>query len=87
MQIPQINLTVRNRENVLFEDKVEAVTSYNDKGVFDILPEHESFISIIKEKVIIHKTLKDNREIKIDNGVLKVYENNVNIYVNFEQQP
>lgn len=85
--MPQINVVVRNRENVLFEDKAEAVTSYNDKGVFDILPEHESFISIIKDKVIIHKTLKDNQEIQIQNGVLRVYKDNINIYVNFEQQP
>lgn len=82
-----INVIVRNRESILFQDKVEAVTSYNDRGVFDILPEHESFISLIKERVIIHKNKNETQEIKIDNGVVRVYKNNVFFYVNFEKQP
>lgn len=83
---PSINVTIRNRETILFQDKVESVTSYNDKGIFDILPEHESFISLIKNSVIIHKNKKENQEIKIDNGVVRVYENHVIFYINFEMQ-
>lgn len=79
-----INVVVRNRSTVLFQDKVNAVTSYNDKGVFDILPEHENFISIIKNSVVIHRNKDENQEIKIDNGVVRVYKNNVFFYINFE---
>lgn len=82
-----INVVVRNRNIILFQDKVEGVTSYNDRGVFDILPEHESFISLIKDKLIIHKTIKENQEIKIDNGIVRVYKNSVFCYINFEKQP
>lgn len=80
-----ITVMVRNRETILFQDKVSSVTSYNDKGVFDILPEHESFISLIKNSVIIHKN-KNDREIKIDNGIVRVYKNEVFFYINFEMQ-
>ena len=83
---PFINVIVRNREAILFQDKVSSVTSYNDRGVFDILPEHESFISLIKNSVIIHKNNNENQEIKIDNGVVRVYKNNVYFYINFEKQ-
>ena len=81
-----INVVVRNRSTVLFQDKVQAVTSYNDKGVFDILPEHESFISLIKNSVIIHKSNNESQEIKINNGVVRVFKNNAFFYVNFESQ-
>lgn len=84
---PTINVIVRNRETILFQDKVFSITSYNDKGIFDILPQHESFISLIKDKVIIHKNNKESQEIKIDNGVVRVYNNNVSFYINFEKQP
>ena len=82
-----INLTIRNRDVVLFKDKVASVTSYNDKGVFDILPEHENFISVVRDNIIVHKSNNENQEIKIDNGVVRVFENNVFFYVNFEKQP
>jgi len=76
-----LNLTVRNRQGVLFTGEVKAITSFNDKGVFDVLPEHENFISVIKKKVIIRKTKNEKQEIPLDNGVLKVYKNVVNIYL------
>jgi len=76
-----LNLVVRNKQGVLFSAKVKAVTSFNERGEFDVLPEHENFISIIKNKIIIYKTPKEIQEIDVENGVLKVYENNVNIYI------
>ena len=84
---PTINVIVRNKEIILFQGKVSSVSSYNDKGIFDILPEHESFISLIKESVVIHKDKNENHEIKIDNGIVRVYRNNVSFYINFEKQP
>ncbi len=81
-----LNLIIRNRDVVLYKDTVSSVTSYNDKGVFDILPEHENFISLVKDKIIVHKTNNENKEVKIDNGVVKVYQNNVYFYINFENQ-
>ncbi len=76
-----ISLSIRNKQGVLFSGTVKAVSSYNDKGLFDILGEHENFISLIQEKIVIHKNDKEKEEIKIDTGVLRVYKNNVNIYI------
>lgn len=84
---PTIAITIRNRETIMFQEKVSSVTCYNDRGVFDILPEHESFISLIKNSIIIHKNKNENQEIKINNGVVRVYQNNVFFYINFENQP
>ncbi len=83
----RLNVVIRNRDVILFKDKVSSLTSYNDRGVFDILPEHESFISLIKNTIIIHKNKNESQEIKIDNGVVRVYKNDVSFYINFENQP
>ena len=77
----KLNLTVRNRQAILFDGEIAAVTSKNDKGIFDVLPEHENFISIIKESVIIRRKRKEKQEIKIENGVLRVYKNKVDIFI------
>ena len=76
-----IDLTIRNKQGIVYNDKVEAVSSKNDKGVFDILAEHENFISVIKENIVIHKKINQNQEMKIENGILRMYRNKVNIYV------
>ena len=82
-----INVIIRNKDDILFQDRVAAVTSYNDRGIFDILPGHENFISLIKQSVILHKTLKEKNEMKIENGIVRVYGENVYFYVNFAIQP
>lgn len=76
-----LDLVIRSKQGVIYNDKVEAVSSKNDKGIFDILPEHENFISFIKENIVIHKKINKNQEVKIDNGILRVYKNKVNIYI------
>lgn len=65
----------------MFSGTVKTVSSYNEKGPFDILSEHENFISLIKQKIVIHKLDNKIQEFKIDNGVLRVYKNEVNIYI------
>ena len=74
---PNLTVVVRNKDRVLYNGNAYAVTAVNDKGIFDILPQHENFISLIKDKVIIRKTQKENQEIKIENGLVRVYKDKV----------
>lgn len=76
-----ILLKIQTKEGMSFNDKVKAVTSYNDKGIFDVLAEHENFISVIKNKIIIHQIDGKDKEMKIDTGVLKVYANEAHIFL------
>lgn len=82
-----IRVVIRNRENVLFDEEITAISSYNEKGLFDVLPLHANFISIIKEALILHKGGKDKQEMKIDGGVLRVHENQVQIYLGLLSHP
>ena len=78
---PLILLKIQTKQGVSFNDKVRAITSFNEKGVLDVLPQHENFISVIKDKIIIHTKDGQDKEMKIDNGVLKVYENEAHIFL------
>jgi len=77
----KLDLMVRNRDDVIFEGKVDSITSYNAKGRFDVLPSHANFISLL-EKYLIYKT-SDGKEnnIPINNGILKVSRNEVKVYL------
>lgn len=77
---PTIRVIIKNKENTLFDGDVSAVSSFNDVGLFDILPMHENFISLVKDKIILHRG-ESQKEVKIGQGVLKVKENKVNIYL------
>lgn len=80
-----LRLTIRNREVVLYDGKVKSVTSYNEKGKFDVLLEHTNFISLLN-KNLTYRTL-DGKEytLEAENGIIWVRENRVMVYlgVNF----
>lgn len=78
-----LTVIVRNKDKVLYSGQAFAVTTVNEKGTFDILAQHENFITLIKDKVIVRTTPKVSNEIKIENGVARVYKDKVYIYVNF----
>jgi len=77
----KIHLTVRNRLKVLFDDDIFSLTTKNDTGTFDVLPEHANFISLINSKLIIGKLDGSKQEITINNGLLKVKDSSIHCYV------
>ena len=79
-----ISLVIKNKEGTLFEGLARALTSYNERGIFDVLPLHENFISVIRDFIRIYKTDGTNQDMKITTGVVKVFQNKVNVYVGFE---
>ena len=76
----KIGVTIKNRDNILFDGPVTAITTYNDMGLFDVMPMHENFISLIKNKIILHN-LDAKKEFKINQGIIKIKNNKVDIYL------
>jgi len=76
-----LSILIRDRSGVLFEGKAEALSSYNERGLFDILPLHTNFISLIKQEVIIKSTDGEEKRIPLESGVLKVNKNIVEVYL------
>ena len=72
---------VRDRNTLIFQGHVEAVSSFNDMGPFDVLPRHANLISLIKQAIILHLTDKTKKRIEITSGVLKVRENKIEVYL------
>lgn len=79
-----LTVKVKNPEATLYEGEAYAITSINDKGIFDVLPQHENFICMIKNKVVIHLSEGYKKEYQIEKGVLKASENTISIFLGFE---
>ncbi|OGM19316.1 hypothetical protein A2955_05070 [Candidatus Woesebacteria bacterium RIFCSPLOWO2_01_FULL_37_19] len=79
------NLIVRSREGVVYKGQVTSITSYNNKGMFDVLATHTNFISLIQKKLLIIDSENKKSEIEVNNALLRVKENNVEVYVGVEK--
>ena len=77
----KIHVMVRNRTQVIFNDEVKSLTSKNDTGTFDILPEHANFISLISGSLILRKLDGQNQEIPLRNGIIKVKDDAIYCYI------
>lgn len=80
-----LNLFVRSREGVVYQGEIKTLTSVNEQGRFDILPEHANFISLIKEMIIIRELNGGIKELKITNGILRITGKNIEIYLGIEE--
>lgn len=81
--IPPIHLVIRQRQHIVFENDVTAVSSVNQKGPFDILALHADFISIIEKYVTIHHLNGQKERIPIEKALMHVEDEHVNIYLQF----
>jgi F0F1-type ATP synthase epsilon subunit len=77
-------VTVKSPIFVHFKGPAIAVTSFNHTGKFDVLALHASFISLIQDSVIIYKPNNQGISIKINTGVMKVFKNNVQVFIGIE---
>lgn len=76
-----ITVTVKSREKTLFQGKVSTLSSTNQKGVFDILPLHANFITLVNQKVTMKTEDGKTQEIVVNNGILRFSENAVEIFL------
>jgi F0F1-type ATP synthase epsilon subunit len=81
VEIQKLKVIVRNRQGIMVEEEVAAVSAFNKVGPFDVLPQHANFVSMINKKVILHKLDKKKQEIPVDNGVMLVEENKVKVFI------
>ena len=83
ISLTTLHVTIRSRDALLFEDDARAISTGNEQGKLDVLPEHENFISIITLPVQITLMSHDQKEFPLDgaSGMLRVNENHVSIYL------
>ncbi len=73
---------VHSPEGIMFQGVCKAVSSANLLGVFDILPNHENFITHINADIILYLAdTSETQTIPVQMGVLRVQANEVVLYV------
>lgn len=85
MEEGKYDLRIIGREGIVFEGKVDSISSYNDKGIFDVLALHANFISLIYKKIIIRVNKDDVREMEITNALLRNKGGKLEIYLGVEE--
>ncbi len=75
-----LHIVIKNRKKTFLDEDALSVTSFNDKGVFDILPYHENFISLIKKMVTVHTPVRIV-QLQFESAVLSVSNDLVNVFV------
>ena len=80
-----IHLRVLTRGELLYEGEVNSLSSINESGKFDVLPKHANFISLIKNHLIIREQTGDERQIKVEQGILRVFQGRANVYLGIKQ--
>jgi len=76
-----LTVNIRSRKKSFFEGKTRTVTSLNDNGEFDILPQHANFVSLIRNYLVLNKGTKEEQKFVISTGVLRVKENKVDVFL------
>jgi F0F1-type ATP synthase epsilon subunit len=76
-----LKVVIKHKDNTATEEEVAAISSFNENGPFDILPMHENFISVIKDKLVLHKKDGSSKEVALERGVLKIFKNEIDIYL------
>ena len=74
-------VSIKNKKEQLFLGEATSVTSKNDRGVFDILPFHVNFITLIYDFIVIDRNLNSEKRFEMDNGILYTLGNKIDIYI------
>jgi len=77
-------LKVVSREGPIYDGRVLSITSYNEKGKFDVLVSHANFISLISRGVEIVEMNGNSKQLNFDNALLRVKSNLVEVYIGVE---
>lgn len=76
-----LHLRVRNREKIVVDQDIKALSGYNQKGIFDILPSHSNFISLVDNKIIFFDLQGKELQMGLTKAIMRVENNMIDIYL------
>jgi F0F1-type ATP synthase epsilon subunit len=76
-----LEVLVHDEHGILYQGAAQAVTSINEQGIFDILPDHTNFITLIKDKLEIVTTQGEKQTFAVAGGILHCYTSQVEVYL------
>ncbi|MFV1916999.1 MAG: hypothetical protein ACC618_00715 [Patescibacteria group bacterium] len=81
-----LSLRVLNRQDILYEGDISSLSSFNDKGKFDVLPKHANFISLVSGQLVARDLKGKEKVIELGSGIMKVSGNKINVYMGTRQK-
>lgn len=79
-----LQVSIKSLDDTHFDGQATAISCIDDKGPFDVLPEHENFIAIIKYNIVVHME-NEKKSFLIDSGILKVSDNIVYVFLGIQK--
>ena len=77
----RLQVKILSPEETLYEGQAIAVSGHNNKGIFDILPRHIDFISIISKNLTVFINENSKQQFENIHGVIRCFNNEVTIYI------
>lgn len=77
-----LQVTVRSPYQSYYSGAAKSVSAVNRLGNFDILPDHTPLFTLLDAGTLAIRTIKETLEFRIQNGILKVKNNQVDIFLN-----
>ena len=79
-----LDVEIRSPDKILYKGPAEAISSRNEVGPFDVLPQHENFISIINGKITVWTGKHQKQEIENESAIMKAKSNTVHVFLGVE---
>lgn len=79
-----LDVEIRSPDQTLYKGPAIAVSSRNEVGPFDVLPQHENFISIINGKITVWTHKNEKQEIENTSAIMKAKSNKINVFLGVE---
>lgn len=80
-----LDVEIRSPDKTLYKGPAVAITSRNEVGPFDVLPEHENFISIINGKITVWVKKGEKKEIENTSAIMKAKSNKIQVFLGVEE--
>lgn len=76
-----LDVIILSSDKTYFLGKAKSVSSKNKLGPFDVLPLHENFISMLRDKVTVVDLAGKKTVVSCDQGILEVADNKVRVFI------
>lgn len=80
-QLQNLLVTVVSPQQIIYSGEAKSISSTNSSGLFDLIPEHANFVTIIENQPIIIRTNNNQKvEFKFPLAIIYITANTVKIY-------
>lgn len=78
----KLHIKIHSPYRTYFDGPASSISATNDTGLFDVLPEHHRFMTILNAGELVVRGEGDAKQIyKIDRGIMHVRDNRVIVFL------